>query len=62
MKIKKTSWHNGRLITDESPTTSAKALNTEHFNKQVFQKCSMSKQEKEREKKIFLAVSYNHQL
>ena len=29
---------------------------------QVFQKCSMSKQEKEREKTIFLTVSYNHQV
>ena len=31
MKIKKTSLHNGHLITSESPTTSAKALNAEHF-------------------------------
>ena len=31
MKIKKTSLHNGHLITGESPTTSAKALNAEHF-------------------------------
>ena len=35
------------------------------LNKQseLFQKCSMSKQEKEREKKNnFLTVSYNHQV
>ena len=31
MKIKKISLHNGHLITSESPTTSAKALNAEHF-------------------------------
>ena len=31
MKIKKTLLHNGHLITSESPTTSAKALNAEHF-------------------------------
>ena len=31
MQIKKTSLHNGHLITGESPTTSAKALNAENF-------------------------------
>ena len=34
IKIKKTLLHNGHLITSEQqhqPTTSAKALNTEHF-------------------------------
>ena len=31
MKIKKTSLHNGHLITGESPTTSAKVVNAEHF-------------------------------
>ena len=31
MKIKKISLHNGHLITSESPTTSARALNAEHF-------------------------------
>ena len=30
-KLKKTLLHNGHIITGESPTTSAKALNTEHF-------------------------------
>ena len=30
-KEKKTLLHNGHLITSESPTTSAKALNTERF-------------------------------
>ena len=31
MKIKNISSHNGHLITSESPTTSAKALNAEYF-------------------------------
>ena len=31
IKIKKTSLHIGHLISRESPTTSAKLLNTEHF-------------------------------
>ena len=31
MEIKKTSFHIGHLITSESPKTSAKALNAEHF-------------------------------
>ena len=31
MKIKKISLRKGHLITSESPTTSAKALNAEHF-------------------------------
>ena len=32
MKSKKTLLHNGHLITIESPTTSAKALNKERFD------------------------------
>ena len=55
MKIKKTSLHIGHLIV-KAQQHQPKHWMQNILNKQsqVFQKCSMSKQEKEREKNIFI--------